>query len=77
MEKVIHAVRIQQGHIEKMKAAKLKKGDRVSFMSRGGKVMVGNIEKVNKTTANVMVDNMSNGVKMSWRVNSSLLNVID
>jgi len=68
LEKLIKAVKEQQGYIASLEGSKFKSGDNVKWKSRRGMYVNGTILRVNQKSVSVKAED---GV--SWRVSPSLL----
>lgn len=69
LNQVIEAIKLQRTWLARTTASGLAVGDTVEFTGRGGRVVTGTVEKINKKTVIV-----SEGYT-KWKVTASLLRV--
>lgn len=72
INQVVEAIKLQRTYLARNTARALVVGDTVKFQGRGGRKVVGTVEKVNRKT--VIVNEAGYG---RWRVTASLLTRVD
>ena len=72
LNQIIEAVKLQQTFLAKQKARTFTIGDAVTFTGRGGRKVVGTVNKVNPKT--IIVDSPSQG---RWKVTASMLTSLE
>lgn len=72
INQVVEAIKLQRTYLARNTARALAVGDTVKFQGRGGRKVVGTVEKVNRKT--VIVNEAGYG---RWRVTASLLTRVD
>tara|TARA_B100001094_G_scaffold214466_1_gene208543 strand:- start:346 stop:621 length:276 start_codon:yes stop_codon:yes gene_type:complete len=72
LNKIIAAVKLQQTFLAKTSARTFTVGDAVQFTGRGGRKVIGTVNKVNPKT--IIVDSPSQG---RWKVTASMLTSLE
>ena len=72
LNKIIAAVKLQQTFLAKTSARTFSIGDAVQFTGRGGRKVIGTVNKVNPKT--IIVDSPSQG---RWKVTASMLKSLE
>ena len=72
LNKIIAAVKLQQTFLAKTSARTFTVGDAVTFTGRGGRKVIGTVNKVNPKT--IIVDSPSQG---RWKVTASMLTSLE
>ena len=72
LNKIIAAVKLQQTFLAKTSARTFTIGDAVTFTGRGGRKVIGTVNKVNPKT--IIVDSPSQG---RWKVTASMLTSLE
>ena len=72
LNKIISAVKLQQTFLAKTSARTFTVGDAVQFTGRGGRKVIGTVNKVNPKT--IIVDSPSQG---RWKVTASMLTSLE
>ena len=72
LNKIIAAVKLQQTFLAKTSARTFTIGDAVQFTGRGGRKVIGTVNKVNPKT--IIVDSPSQG---RWKVTASMLTSLE
>ena len=72
LNKIIAAVKLQQTFLAKTSASTFTVGDAVQFTGRGGRKVIGTVNKVNPKT--IIVDSPSQG---RWKVTASMLTSLE
>lgn len=71
VDQVVEAIKLQRTFLARQQARSLDVGDTVQFEGRGGRTVVGTVEKINRKT--VIVNSPSQG---KWKVTASMLKQI-
>ena len=72
LNQIIEAVKLQQTFLAKTSARTFTVGDAVQFTGRGGRKVIGTVNKVNPKT--IIVDSPSQG---RWKVTASMLTSLE
>jgi len=72
LNKIIAAVKLQQTFLAKTSARTFSIGDAVQFTGRGGRKVIGTVNKVNPKT--IIVDSPSQG---RWNITASMLTSLE
>jgi len=68
LDQLIDAFKLQRTYLARQSARSLMVGDAVEFTGRGGRTVVGTVEKINRKT--VIVNSPTQG---KWKVTASML----
>jgi len=71
LDQIVEAVKLQRTFLAKQSARSFSIGDAVQFTGRGGRTVVGTVNKVNPKT--IIVDSPTQG---RWKVTASMLTQI-
>lgn len=72
LNQIIEAIKLQRTYLSRQTTRSLRVGDTVEFAGRGGRMVRGTVEKINRKT--VIVAEAGYG---RWRVTASLLTRVD
>ena len=72
LDQIVEAVKLQRTFLAKQSARTCTIGDAVTFTGRGGRKVIGTVNKVNPKT--IIVDSPSQG---RWKVTASMLQTLE